>query len=81
MLPNAHGFPEFMSHRSVLAMDIQGFTQGLPLSQSVLYNKVLYNMKENMISKVKMTRTVLVLSIFEKTPGRMEERESEMIYI
>ena len=37
-------------------------------------------MKENMISKVKMTRTALVLSIFEKTPGRMEERESEMIY-
>lgn len=38
-------------------------------------------MKKNMISKVKMTRTALVLSIFEKTPGRTEEWESEMIYI
>ena len=38
-------------------------------------------MKKNMISKVKMTSTALVLSIFEKKPGRTEERESEMIYI
>ena len=38
-------------------------------------------MKEYMVSKVKMTRTALVLSIFKKKPGRTEERESEMIYI
>ena len=29
MLPAALGFPEVMSHRFVLALEIQGFSQGL----------------------------------------------------
>ena len=42
MLFTALGFPEIMSHRFVLATEVQGFSQELlpPLSQSVLRNSV-----------------------------------------
>ena len=42
MLPEVLGFPGDMSHRSVLALEVSGFPQGLlpPCTQSVLLNWV-----------------------------------------